>query len=197
MGSDNLKLILASASERRHELLKRITNNFDVIVSDFDESKVKFQGDCGRYVMELAKGKALATQEKVKENSIIIACDTIVSIDNRILGKPINEREAFEMLKALSGNIHQVYSGIAITDTITGKITTDYVITNVVFADISDEEIEEYISKGESMDKAGAYGIQGNAAIFVKEIHGCYYNVVGLPLNKLSLMLKEMGVKSI
>ena len=112
----------------------------------------------------------------------------------KILGKPKDENEAFDMLKLLSGNTHQVYSGIAIINNKTGNINRDFVCTDVKFDNLSDEQIKKYIENGEYKDKAGAYGIQGYGGIFVEEIHGCYYNVVGLPLNKLSKMLKGMGV---
>lgn len=190
-----MNIILASASERRKELLKRIVDKFQIVVSDFDENKIKFQGDCGSYVVELAKGKALnvASTLNAQEN-MIIASDTVVFLDNKVLGKPKNEQEAYNMLKSLSGKIHQVYSGIAIYNTITKEIVTDYVCTEVKFSNISDETILKYIESGEPMDKAGAYGIQGYGGIFVEKINGCYYNVVGLPLNKLYFLLKEMGV---
>lgn len=191
-----MNIVLASASIRRHELLKRLTDKFEIIVSDFDENAVEFDSDCGSYVMKLAEGKALNVCKNVHNESIIIGCDTIVSFGNKILGKPENEEEAFNMLKFLSGTSHQVYSGIAVVNSASGKIITDYVCTNVKFSDLSDDVIRKYIERGEYKDKAGAYGIQGYGGVFVEEIHGCYYNVVGLPLNKLSKMLREMGVSS-
>ncbi|QGU94908.1 Maf-like protein [Clostridium bovifaecis] len=189
-----MKLILASASERRQELLKRITSDFDIIVSDFDEEKVSFQGSCGEYVTKLAKGKAENVANRIGNDAIVIGCDTIVSFKEHVLGKPRNELEAFSMLRLLSGSIHQVYSGVAVIDTKTKNVKIDYVCTDVKFSSISDEEIKSYIATGEPMDKAGAYGIQGFGGVFVEEITGDYYNVVGLPLNKLNKMLKEMGV---
>lgn len=189
-----MKLVLASASERRQELLRRITSNFDIIVSNFDEEKVGFQGSCGEYVMNLAQGKAEDVAHKVNNGAIVIGCDTIVSFKEHVLGKPKNESEAFSMLKLLNGSIHQVYSGIAVIDTKTKNVKIDYVCTDVKFSSLSDEEIRNYIATGEPRDKAGAYGIQGFGGVFVEEITGDYYNVVGLPLNKLNKMLKEMGV---
>ncbi|MBI6871664.1 Maf-like protein [Clostridium aciditolerans] len=191
-----MNIVLASASIRRHELLKRLTDKFEIIVSDFDENAVKFDSDCASYVMKLAEGKALNVCKNVHNESIIIGCDTIVSFGNKILGKPENEEEAFNMLKFLNGTSHQVYSGIAVVNSASGKIIRDYVCTNVKFSDLSDDVIRKYIERGEYKDKAGAYGIQGYGGVFVEEIHGCYYNVVGLPLNKLSKMLREMGVSS-
>ncbi|MBC2580619.1 Maf-like protein [Clostridium sp. DJ247] len=189
-----MKIILASASSRRQELLKRLTEEFSIIISNFDESSVNFNGDCGSYVEELALGKAKDVSYRVEGKSIIIGCDTVVSFKGRVLGKPKDKDEAFTMLKALSGNVHQVYSGIAVINKLTGRIIKDFVCTDVKFDILSDNQIEKYIEKEEYSDKAGAYGIQGYGGVFVEEIRGCYYNVVGLPLNKLLKMLKEMGV---
>lgn len=187
-----MKLILGSASERRNELLKRITEDFHVIVSDFNEDSIEFQGKVNEYVMEIAKGKALAVSNLIEDENIIIGCDTVVSLDNCILGKPKNQEEAYEMLKNLSGREHEVYSGVAVVNTKNSNIITDYVCTKVWFSCLTDEDIMTYISTGEPFDKAGAYGIQGKAGVFVESIQGCYYNVVGLPLNKLKKMLRDI-----
>lgn len=190
-----MKIILGSASERRKELMKRITPNFDVVVSSFNEDSVAFYGSLPNYVMDIAEGKMKAVKSSIKTESIIIGCDTIVNYENHVLGKPKDENDAFSMLRLLSGNFHQVYSGIAICNTTTNKIMRDYVRTDVKFAKLSDDMINAYIKSGEPMDKAAGYGIQGLAGVFVEEIHGCYYNVVGLPLNKLYNMLRVMGVE--
>jgi septum formation protein len=187
-------IILASASIRRAELLKKITSNFEIMVSDFHEDGVPFSGNCGDYVMTLAKGKAMDVFSNVKGPSTIIGCDTIVYLKGKVLGKPKDCTEAFEMLSHLSDNTHEVYTGIAIINTETEKISTEYVCTKVKFSKLSVEEINSYIATGEPFDKAGAYGIQGAASLFVEEIKGCYYSVVGLPVNKLYFMLREMGV---
>jgi septum formation protein len=187
-------LILASASERRHELLKRLTDKFSIIVSDFDEESVIFKGDCEEYVKEIAKGKAIDVSNGLHRDAVVIGCDTVVLLNNKVLGKPKNGEEAYKMLKSLSGNIHQVYSGLAVYDTLSNKSIEVSVKTDVKFSILTDKEIEKYIDSGEPMDKAGAYGIQGLGGIFVEEIHGCYYNVVGLPINKLNSVLREMGV---
>lgn len=189
-----MDIILASASDRRKELLKRLTKGFSVEISKFDESSVAFNGNYGEYVMKIAEGKAVNCASKNCMDSIIIGCDTAVFIDDKVLGKPKDEASAFEMLKGLSGRTHTVCSGIAIYNTLSGKLLKDFVSTDVVFSALSDKDIKRYISTGEPMDKAGAYGIQGYGGVFVKEIHGCYYNVVGLPLNKLKAMLGDMGV---
>lgn len=189
-----MNIILASASIRRQELLKRLVSDFEIIVSDFDEDTIKFYGSCSEYVMNLSKGKALNVVKKAEKDSIIIGCDTIVSIDNRVLGKPKDKEEAINMMESLSGRKHEVYSGITIINTMTKEVVSDFSCTSVEFSELSKEEILRYVESDEPFDKAGAYGIQGKAGVFVKEIHGCYYNVVGLPLNKLRGMLKKMGV---
>jgi len=188
-----MKIILASASERRQELLGRLIEKFDIIVSDFDESKVLFEGSVDRYVKDVALGKALDIKNKLNDDdAIIISADTIVTLDHKILGKPKDEEDAFKILKSLQGRKHSVYSGIVVINTAKNVIKQESLATEVTFSEISDDEILEYIKTGEPLDKAGAYGIQGIGGIFVKEIKGCYYNVVGLPLNKLKFMLEEV-----
>ena len=187
-----MKIVLASASDRRQELLNRLIEKFDIIVSDFDESKVLFEGCIDRYVKNVALGKALDVKNKLDDDAIIISADTIVTLEDRILGKPKDEEDAFKILKSLQGKKHLVYSGIVVINTARNLIKQESLATEVTFSEISDHEILEYIKTGEPLDKAGAYGIQGIGGIFVKEIKGCYYNVVGLPLNKLKFMLKEV-----
>ena len=189
-----MDIILASASVRRAELLKKITSNFKIRVSDFKESDIPFSGNCGDYVMNLARGKAMDICSSVKKPAAIIGCDTIVYFKGKVLGKPKDSNEAFQMISDLSDNMHEVYTGIAVINTETQKISTEYVCTEVKFSKLSDVEINKYIETGEPLDKAGAYGIQGAASLFVEEIKGCYYSVVGLPVNKLYSMLREMGV---
>ncbi|MCJ7688606.1 MAG: Maf-like protein [Clostridiaceae bacterium] len=189
-----MNIILASASERREELLKKITSNFKIKTSDFEESDIPFSGSCGDYVMALARGKAMDITSSVKKPAAIIGCDTIVYFNGKVLGKPKDSLEAFQMLSDLSGNTHEVYTGVAVINTETQEISTEYVCTEVKFSKLSESEINNYIETGEPFDKAGAYGIQGAASVFVEQIKGCYYNVVGLPVNKLYFMLREMGV---
>lgn len=189
-----MDLILASASPRRREILEKITKNFTVIVSNFEESTVKYQGDIEWYVKELSKGKAKTVCVNLKNKALVIGCDTVVSFQGSILGKPKNEQDAFFMLKSLSGKWHEVYSGITLINTEANKVLSKCVCTRVKFSDISDEDIHKYIKTKEPMDKAGAYGIQGFAGVFVEKIEGCYYNVVGLPLNKLNSMMRDIGV---
>lgn len=193
-----MNLVLASASARRIELLKRITEDFQVVVSNFDESSVLYKGDIPEYVMNIAKGKAEASAETITidedRDKLVIGCDTVVAIDDKILGKPDSIEDALNMLKLLSGRVHKVFSGIAILDTKSGFVNMDFSCTEVRFSNLSDNMIEKYVKSGDCMDKAGSYGIQGAAAVFVEGINGCFYNVVGLPINKLHKMLREMGV---
>ena len=193
-----MKIILASASERRIELLSRVIKDFKIIKSNFDEQRVKFKGDVSEYVMELSKAKAESVSKSrnvmVGSDNIIIGCDTVVSIDNVILGKPKDKQDAFRMIKMLSGNVHKVYTGITIINASSHAINCDYSCTKVKFQRLTDQEIEKYLNLEEYEDKAGAYGIQGYAGMFVEAIEGCFYNVVGLPLNKLNGMLGGMGI---
>lgn len=187
-----LKFILASASERRKDLLSRIVSNFEVKISNFDEEKVEVSSDIESYVKLLAEGKAKDVALNCDDNSIIIGADTIVVIGDNILGKPKNKKHAFEMIKLLSNNVHRVYSGVAVINNQRNIMKSECLYTEVYFSEISDEEIWRYIETGECLDKAGAYGIQGYGGVFVEKINGCYYNVVGLPLNLLNKMIKDI-----
>lgn len=189
-----MDVILASKSPRRQELLKRIIKDFKVVVSDFDEDSISFNGNPDEFVKELSKGKALAVGQNTKNHSIIIAADTIVVLNDKVLGKPKSEEQAFEMLTLLSGNTHKVYSGVTIVNTEDNSIFSEVISTEVKFSDLTEAQIESYINSKEPMDKAGAYGIQGLGSVFVEEIRGCYYNVVGLPLNKLNKMLEKFNL---
>lgn len=189
-----MKVVLASASERRIELLERLIHNFHVIVSEFDEDSVKFNESIDEYVKKIALGKALNIKNKLSDDSVIIAADTIVVCDEKILGKPKDEKDALEMLKMIQGRSHYVYSGIAVINKINDITETESVKTKVTFSKMSDKEILDYIKTKEPMDKAGAYGIQGMGGTFVEGIEGCYYNVVGLPLNRLKALLKKCKV---
>ena len=186
-----MRYVLASASERRHELLKRVIENFDIIVSNFDEDSINFTGDVEKYVTEIAEGKAMEVASNIKDEAIIIAADTIVTINNRVLGKPKDNEDAYNMLKQLSGNIHEVYSAVVIVNTKKNIVKKECVCTKVKFSILRNEDINRYINTKEPYDKAGAYGIQGKGSLFVEEINGCYYNVVGLPLNKINKMLRN------
>jgi septum formation protein len=191
-----MEIILASASIRRQELLTRITENFQIRVSDFNEDSIEFKGNPDEYVKRLAAGKALDVCKRLQsdDHCIVIGCDTIVYHNGKVLGKPKDKSDACNMLELLSGGTHQVYSGIAVIDNRSQIVDTDFVCTEVVFSQLTPAQIKNYVETMEPMDKAGAYGIQGKAGVFVEKINGCYYNVVGLPLNRLYYMLKKMGV---
>lgn len=186
------KIILASGSPRRRELLLGMGLDFEVIVSDADENIENAENvPASVYVQELALIKGAAVMKNLsKKDCIVISADTIVTLDSNILGKPSDEEEAYLMLKTLSASTHEVYTGICVMRKSDGKTCCRSVKTEVVFKELSDELIYDYIKTGEPMDKAGAYGIQGMGALLVKEIHGDYHNVVGLSVSELSDMLK-------
>lgn len=189
-----MKVILASASPRRIELLRNINLDFEVIPSKFEEEE-KFDNPV-EMVLKFAYNKALDVKKTLKEeDALIIAADTIVYKDGKILGKPKNEEDAISMLKFLSNSVHQVYTGIAIF--YKDNYIVDYEVTDVYFKELSDEEIKGYIKTKEPMDKAGSYAIQGIGSLFINKIDGCYFNVVGLPINKFYEIVKRMGIKII
>lgn len=171
-------IILASASPRRKEILELADLKFDVMPSDAQEITTKTAPN--EVVMELASIKAKDIYKKSEKQSMIVGADTVVAYQGQILGKPTDEADAKRMLTMLSGQTHEVYTGVCIIED--GKTKTFYEETKVTFYEISDEQIDRYIKTGEPMDKAGSYGIQGKAAVFIKGIEGDYYNVVGFPI---------------
>lgn len=187
------KLILASASPRRKELLENLGYEFQIIPADIDET-VNGSKSPEEIVKELALQKASHIANNIDYPAVIIGSDTIVVIDNTILGKPENTEDAYKMLKLLSGRSHQVISGIAIIDTSNNNKIVESASSDVYFRPISEKEITDYISTKEPMDKAGAYAIQGLASTFIEKINGCYNNIVGLPLFKVTRALKEFDL---
>ena len=187
------EIVLASASPRRKELLANMGLDFEVIVSDAEESAVDKSVPTGIYVQELAFLKAAAVAKKIikRKNAIIISADTAVVSDGEILGKPEDEDDAFDMLRALSGRTHTVYSGFCVMRLSDGRTVCKDVATEVTFKNLSDERIRRYIKTGEPMDKAGAYGIQALGAMLVEKINGDYFNVVGLPVAELAAVLED------
>ena len=187
-----MKIILASQSPRRKELLERMgIQDFETISPNVDESA--FHGlPPEELVRRLSAEKAAAVAGKVGEDAIVIAADTVVALEGAVLGKPADELDAFKMLSALSGVRHQVYTGVTVCRG--GEKQTAHEVTDVTFRELSEREIEDYISTGEPMDKAGAYGIQGYCALLIQGISGDYYNVMGLPVCRLSGMLARFGV---
>lgn len=182
-------LILASSSPRRKELLENLQLPFEVVSSDVDESFHE-NSTPDEVVTELAMRKAKAVYQE-RQESFVIGADTVVVCDGQILGKPNDEQDAFHMLKLLSGKTHSVFTGVAIAAPQYEK--KFYLKTNVVFWELSDEEIHAYISTGEPFDKAGSYGIQGIGSMLVKEISGDYFSVVGLPVSRTVRELKKAG----
>lgn len=183
------KIILASASPRRESLLKQIGINFQVIPSNIDEGDFAHD-DPLVHAQILALRKAQDVATRIKEG-IVIGADTQVIADGEVLGKPLNDADAVRMLSKLQGKTHEVITGVALMDAETGKEETWIESTKVTFREISEEEILDYVRTGEQKGKAGAYGIQGMAGAFVERIEGCYFNVVGLPLAKLSQKLRN------
>ncbi len=187
----NLPIYLASRSPRRKKLLLQLNLKFKSIELDFEEKFIDHQSPV-RTVKKLSLEK-LDKAKKIIHNGIIITADTIVVLNKEIIGKPKNEADAVRILKMLSGQTHTVYTGFSVFNSITGKLITNYEKTAVTFRELSLKEIREYVKTGSPMDKAGAYGIQDDfGAVFIEKINGCYYNVVGLPLTKLYLSLKEI-----
>ena len=189
-----MKVILASKSPRRVEILEKIVKEFEVVQSNFDENTIDFKGDIEKYVKDLSRNKAIEVSKRLNEPSIVIAADTVVFQDGKVLEKPKNEEDAFSMLSSLSGNTHKVYSGICLINTYDDTVVTDCDCTEVRFSELNPRQIRNYINSGEPMDKAGAYGIQVLGGAVVEGIKGCYYNVMGLPLNKLYKALENYDI---
>lgn len=183
-------IILASASPRRYELLDKFGLKFEVVSSSIKE-KVNKNEDPKIVAMSLAFEKANSISNIINSNSIIISADTIVVQGNRILEKPQSRNEARSMLKSLSGNEHEVITGISIVESELNIKIIDYEKTYVKFRKLNDDLIEKYLDTDEYKDKAGSYGIQGVGSILVEKINGCYFNVMGLPLYKLDILLRK------
>lgn len=186
-----MNIVLASKSPRRKELLGLLDLDFQIITADIDET-IDSSLPIADEVARLSYDKAAAIKPKVSPDAIIISADTVVELDGKVMGKPNDKLDAFNMLKSLSGNKHNVLSGVTVMQG--DKHISKTVVTKVHFRDLSDEEINAYIKTNEPMDKAGSYGIQGKASKFVSSINGDYFNVVGLPVCELSLMLKNFDI---
>lgn len=187
-----MAIILASESPRRSELLSRMGLEFEVMTKEHDET-MNLSADPADEVARVSLGKAQVVSPYCHKDDVIIAADTIVVCDGLIMGKPRSEADAFSMLRRLSGRNHEVMTGLCVMKGDFVETTT--VTTTLRFCHLSDEEIRAYIATGEPMDKAGAYAIQGLAAMFTVGIDGDYYNVVGLPVCTLSRILRKLGVK--
>jgi septum formation protein len=192
MKNKKVKLILASRSPRRIELLKMMGCKFQIIPSKIEE-KINPHLSPIENVTRLSCQKALDIASKISEG-IVIAADTEAILGKKILGKPKNKKEAYKMLKNLSGKEHKAITGLAVVNAKTKKLLQDVVVTKVKFRKLNKNLIEKYIATGEFLDKAGAYGIHGKAALLIESIKGDYFNVVGLPLNALNQLLEKFGI---
>ncbi len=189
---ESKKIILASRSPRRQMLLKGLGVNFLCIPAEIEETVFPSEKPIAA-VKRIAVQKA-ETVSKTLNEGIVIAADTIVVYKEKILGQPLDKYDAFKKLSILNGQDHDVITALCIIDVLSNEIEIEAETTRVFFRQMSEGEIWGYINTGEPMDKAGAYGIQGLGSIFVNRIEGCFYNVVGLPLNRLYLMLRKHGV---
>ena len=185
-------MILASASPRRRELLSLVLRDFRIAPSEFDESLVPGHLSSPAHVLYSATMKARDVAREFPD-SLVIAADTVVVVDDTILGKPSDTAHAAAMLRMLGGRTHEVYTGVVVVCEGTELAAVE--CTEVTFRELSDEIISRYVASGEPMDKAGAYAIQGRGVVLIKSVSGCYPNVVGLPLYKLSVLLSEFGVE--
>ncbi len=188
-----LKFVLASQSPRRRNLLNQLGLKFEIIPSHTDE--IISSDDPISVVKELSAQKSMEVSNQV-DNAYVIGADTIVVFQNEILGKPSNQSDAFNMLTILSKQTHSVYTGVSVVKKVNGEITAHHQFaeqTKVTFSPLTDGEIDAYIKTGSPMDKAGAYGIQDDwGAVFVKEVQGDFYNVVGFPLNRFYQEMKKL-----
>ncbi len=184
------RLILASGSPRRRELLSRMGYTFEICTPDVDEH---VSGHASDIVFTLAQRKANAAAERF-DDGVIVASDTLVSLDGAPLGKPEDADDARRMLAALSGREHEVFTGVCVIDASTGISETRSVRTGVTFRALTAEEIDAYIATGEPMDKAGAYAIQGGAGAFVSGLDGELENVIGFPVVEVREMLSHFGL---
>lgn len=184
------RLILASSSPRRAEILKKENVSFEIIAP----ANVKEQtssSDPAEHVLELSRMKAMSVSDQLREG-IILGADTVVVLNGEILGKPQSKDEAAFVLKKLSGKMHRVYTGLTLLSKYNGRMVSDFDCTEVRFNQLEEKDITAYIDTGEPMDKAGAYGIQGMGSFLVEEIRGNLDNVIGLPTGKLSQMLERI-----
>ena len=187
-----MELILASQSPRRRELLGQMgLRDFKIISPDIDE-RMDPALSPAELVRSLSAQKAAAVAAQAAPGALIVAADTVVALDGAVLGKPTDARDAFRMLTALSGRRHEVYTGVTVRRG--ADAVTEHEVTAVSFRPLTPAEIEAYIATGEPMDKAGAYGIQGYGALLAEGVFGDYFNVMGLPVNRLRAILARFGV---
>ncbi|WP_040950137.1 Maf family protein [Gorillibacterium massiliense] len=188
-------LVLASKSPRRQELIKLLDIPYEVVAIDTNED-ISDSLAPDRMVEELSLRKAVAVQMALEDgkDKIVIGADTIVYLNGQVFGKPVDDDHAKRMLRELQGRPHQVYTGITCLDAESGEALTRHSVTDVVIKPLTDEQLDRYIRTGEGRDKAGSYAAQGIGSIIVQEIHGDFFNVVGLSISLLADMLEELGV---
>lgn len=184
-----MEIILASASPRRKEILQNTKLKFEIQKSNIQEVVLENESPINM-VVRLAYEKAFDVAQNNREK-LVIGADTIVVLDDEVLGKPKDKNEAYQMIKKLSNKTHKVITGISLINLKQGVVVNDYVVSLVTFKNLSEDSIKDYINTNESLDKAGAYGIQGYGALLVDNIQGDYFNIVGLPISKLSDLLKD------
>jgi septum formation protein len=197
VSSSSPKLVLASASPRRQELIAILGLPVQIIPSRVQEDTPDHWSP-SQIVEGLSKRKADAVKDKLSEStdfsSIVVGSDTIVVLNGKVMGKPRDASEAEQMLQELAGEVHEVYTGITCIRISDAKTVTSHRITKVRMRNLSSAQISRYVTTGESMDKAGAYGIQGIGSLLIESIDGCYFNVVGLPLSLLAVILEQFDI---
>lgn len=186
-----MRLILGSQSPRRREILDYFALPFEQISSDFDEESVQFKGNAAEYAIAIARGKA-ETLSKLYPEAAILSADTVVHQEGRLFGKPANHSEALASLKQLAGKWHSVFTGVVVYSK--GKFYSDVEETKVLFNPLTQAQIETYLEALHWADKAGGYAIQLAGSLIVRRIEGCYYNVMGLPINTVEGLLKKTGI---
>ncbi|TAM84791.1 MAG: septum formation inhibitor Maf [Acidobacteria bacterium] len=189
-----VRLILASNSPRRRELLQNAGFQFDVRSSGIEETRLPGESS-EDFARRLARDKTLDVARESKPGSLVLGADTVVAINGEILEKPVDAADAARMLRALSGRTHRVITGVCLIRAPETVLAWTHETTSVTFKDLTDEEIDSYVASGEPFDKAGGYGIQGLASRFVPRIEGCYFNVVGLPIPLVYEIVKAIALK--
>jgi len=184
------RIVLASASRRRQALLRALGINFEVMVSDAEE---RFEGDPAAMVITNARAKRNDVAARIDGPALVIAADTLVFLGERILGKPADQDEARAMLAALSGKTHRVLTGLSLLDKSSGKTAEGYEATDVTFRPLSAHEIDRFVAAVDPIDRAGAYTVDGPGSLLIERYNGCYQNVLGFPIVRLDLLLRELG----
>jgi septum formation protein len=185
------KLVLASKSPRRAEILGAVGWKFEAVAANIDETRMESE-DAGSYVKRLAQTKAETVAKRISHHGLVLGADTVVVIDGEILGQPRNDEDARRMLRLLNGKWHEVVTGVALVGGGNPpRVFVDHETTRVRFCEMSADEVDWYVSTGEPSDKAGAYAIQGRGGLFIEEIQGDYFNIVGLPVRLVYELMSE------